>query len=372
MKMFDHVLKNEERAVFALRDLYRSYGYTPFKMSKFEEYDLYVRNKSFLVSDHIITFTDTNGKLMALKPDVTLSIVKNNKDVTDSVQKVYYDENVYRVSSRSSSYREILQAGLECIGRVDRYCIAEVLSLACKSLELIADDFVLDISHLGILSAVLDQMPVSEAGRAALLSCVGEKNLHGVEEICRTEGIKAEDAAQLCRLMTGYGNANEVLDALSEQFADNADILSMIDELRTVLAPLPQDRIRIDFSVVNDLGYYNGIVFQGFVRGISQSILSGGQYDNLMKKMGRRANAVGFALYLDLLEELTKSNARYDVDAVLIYDENTPIADVSAAVRSLAEAGKTVSAQCKLPEKLHCKELYQLTKEGVVCIETYA
>ena len=69
--------KREEQAVFALRSLYRHYGYTPYKLSRFEEYDLYVRNKDFLVSDQIITFSDGSGRLLALKPDVTLSIVKN-------------------------------------------------------------------------------------------------------------------------------------------------------------------------------------------------------------------------------------------------------------------------------------------------------
>ena len=372
MTSFNHVLKQEERAVFALRDLYRSYGYMQFKMSKFEEYDLYVRNKSFLVSDHVITFTDTNGKLMALKPDVTLSIVKNSKDMTDCVQKVFYDENVYRVSSASSSYREILQAGLECIGRVDRYCIAEVLSLALKSLSLICEDYVLDISHLGILSAVLDRIPVSESGKRSLLTCVGEKNLHGVEEICRSEGVDPASVTLLRELMNGYGSAERVLDSLSTLFANDEQVLPMLDELREVLASIPSERVHIDFSVVNDLGYYNGIVFQGFVNGISQSILSGGQYDNLMKKMGRRDCAIGFALYLDLLDELVSGSVPYDVDAVLLYDKSAPIADVRAAVERLAGEGKSVAAQQQMPEKLHCKEIYQLTKEGVVCIETHA
>ena len=74
-------IKNEERIVFSLRSLYGGYGYSRYKMSKFEEYELYVRNKDFLISDSVITFTDTNGKLMALKPDVTLSIVKNGRDI---------------------------------------------------------------------------------------------------------------------------------------------------------------------------------------------------------------------------------------------------------------------------------------------------
>ena len=115
----ENILKNDEKAIYNLRSLYRRFGYSRFKMSKFEEYDLYVRNKDFLVSDNIITFTDTTGKLMALKPDVTLSIIKNSDDDKNSLKKVYYNENVYRVSKGSYSFKEIMQVGLECIGDTD-------------------------------------------------------------------------------------------------------------------------------------------------------------------------------------------------------------------------------------------------------------
>ena len=161
MNIAETILQNDEKAVYRLRSLYRSYGYTPYKMSKFEEYDLYVRNKDFLVSDSVITFTDKSGKLMALKPDVTLSIIKNNKDVTYGVQKLCYNENVYRVSDENGSYKEIMQTGLECIGQIDTYCLCEVLSLAAQSLCAVSEEFVLDVSHLGIVSAVLDSLKVS-------------------------------------------------------------------------------------------------------------------------------------------------------------------------------------------------------------------
>ena len=94
MKNDINVLENDEKAIFTLRALYQKYGYKQYKMSKFEEYDLYVRNKDFLVSENVITFTDTDGKLLALKPDVTLSIIKNTEDYRDSVQKDYYNENL--------------------------------------------------------------------------------------------------------------------------------------------------------------------------------------------------------------------------------------------------------------------------------------
>lgn len=77
-----------DSVVYSIRETFSQYGYNEYKMNKFEEYDLYVKNKDFLISKNVITFTDTNGKLLALKPDVTLSIVKNTKDGM-GVKKVF-------------------------------------------------------------------------------------------------------------------------------------------------------------------------------------------------------------------------------------------------------------------------------------------
>ena len=41
------VLKRDEQTAVQLRSLYQTYGYLRYKMSKFEEYDYYARNKDF-------------------------------------------------------------------------------------------------------------------------------------------------------------------------------------------------------------------------------------------------------------------------------------------------------------------------------------
>ena len=105
MLIDDQVMNGQERISFRLRSLYSEYGYERYRMSKFEEYDLYSRNKDFLFSEGVITFNDTNGRLMALKPDVTLSIIKNRKDTPGEIQKLYYHENVYRVSAAADGFR---------------------------------------------------------------------------------------------------------------------------------------------------------------------------------------------------------------------------------------------------------------------------
>ncbi|MBQ7974656.1 MAG: hypothetical protein IJ300_03095 [Clostridia bacterium] len=72
--MVNYNFDSQEELIPKLQTLYEMLGYKKYKMSKFEEYDFYLENKSFLKSKHIITFNDLNGKLLALKPDVTLRL----------------------------------------------------------------------------------------------------------------------------------------------------------------------------------------------------------------------------------------------------------------------------------------------------------
>jgi ATP phosphoribosyltransferase regulatory subunit len=371
MKNANTLLKKEEQATYALRELYGRYGYAQYKMSKFEEYDLYVRNKSFLISDSVITFTDTNGKLMALKPDVTLSIVKNTKDIPGHVQKVYYNENVYRVTEKSHSFREILQTGLECLGDVDDYCIAEVLSLAAQSLALISDDYILDVSHLGLLSRLIDHLALSPEITGELLECVAQKNAHDAARICAEAGVDEKKSALLMRLMSCTGDVRQTISELYALLPD-ADWQSAVAQLDAVLSVLPQEHVRIDFSVIHDLRYYSGIVFQGFVKGVPENILSGGQYDNLMHRMDKKSGAIGFAVYLDRLDSLGYTAKEFDVDAVLLYDENADLSALHEAVRKLTEDGTCVKALRSVPEKLTYRRLLQFTESGVNLLETNA
>ena len=309
MMIEDRVMDPQERIGFRLRALYNSCGYSRYRMGKFEEYDLYSRNKDFLFSEGVITFTDTNGRLMALKPDVTLSIVKNGKDTPGQVRKVYYHENVYRVSSAEDGFREQTQVGIECMGNVDGACIAEVLKLAAESLQLCSDAYVLEISHLDILSALVDQIAPNAAIRQQILQCAGEKNLHGISRICRDSGI-AEGAEQpLIQLLSLYGSPRNVLPKI-RALAEENGVAEAADELTRALAVFTgttaENRITIDFSATGDMRYYNGIAFKGFISGIPGSVLSGGQYDNLMRRMGRKDRAVGFAVFLNMLERLTE------------------------------------------------------------------
>ncbi|MBE6616556.1 MAG: hypothetical protein E7627_01240 [Ruminococcaceae bacterium] len=364
MRLDEIKLKTDERAILALRALYGGYGYTQYKMSKFEEYDLYVRNKNFLISDNIITFTDTNGKLMALKPDVTLSIIKNSKDEAGKLDKVYYNENVYRVSGATNSFKEIMQVGLECIGDIDEYCIYEVLMLAARSLKTISDDCELDISHLGIVSEVLDNIGLFGEARSQVLRLIGDKNTHDIKKVCLENGVDEQGAELLQSLVSIYGKPSDVIPKLKATYKGVVAEES-ISTLESIVSLLDKNglgnMLRIDFSVVSDLSYYNGIVFKGFINGVPTSVLSGGQYDKLLKKMKRTSRAIGFAVYLDMLERLNDSGNEYDVDTVVFYDDSVSLHKISDAVDSVAKMGKSAVAVKSIPENIKYKELIKLS-----------
>ncbi len=347
----EYPMKREEKVLFGLRALYQRHGYAQYKMGKFEEYDLYARNKDFLVSEGIITFTDTDGRLMALKPDVTLSIIKNTRDVEGCVQKVCYSENVYRISGSTRQFKEIMQAGLECIGDVDSYSLCEVLALASESLEMIDPDNVLELSHMGVVSALVNGLELEANERAMALACVGEKNLDGLKKLC-----PGRDLDGVAALIGAHGRPADVIAALRPYCATGL-AKAALDELEGVTRLLNRQNVRLDFSIVNDMNYYNGIVFQGYIHGIPSAVLSGGQYDRLMQRMGRQSRAVGFAIYMDLLERLDAGARPYDVDTLLIYDETADPAALSRAVAALVDTGVSVTAQRAAPERLKYRRL---------------
>jgi ATP phosphoribosyltransferase regulatory subunit len=370
---YDKVLRNDERAIMKLRQLFGRYGYQRFKTGKFEDYELYARNKDFLGNDGILTFTDSKGKLIALKPDVTLSIAKNAEVVPGEVQKFCYDDEVYRLSKWSGAFREIPQTGIECIGDIGGYDVCEVIILAVRSLELIDENYVLDLSHMGIVRGMTALLNLSPEAEEKVLQCIGEKNIHGALEICEEHGVPDKMLRRLKDLISIYGPIDEMVGRLN-QLAVNNTMKRAIDELKVVVSALKaqglEKNVRFDFSAVNDMGYYNGVIFQGFVEGIAQAILSGGRYDNLMWKMGHlNAGAIGFSISMGELTELNRQRKDVDVDVVILDHPWEDLETLNRVVRKYTDEGYSVSVQKRVPKSLRYGKLVQIENGEVKTVE---
>lgn len=349
-----------ERVRGELRELYPRYGYARYRMNGFEEYDLYASNRDFLQSGQIITFTSADGRLMALKPDVTMSIIKDARDETGRVDKFYYSENVYRVPSRGGDFREIVQTGLECIGDIGDYDRAEVIMLAAASLAAVSRDYVLDISHMGLVSGVLEAAGFGAERREAALDAVRSKNRGALVALCGEADCGERERAAVISLTDICGDFHAALPRLSVLNVSAAAeaAIGALNRLSDALRGI--DGLRLDLSVVHDMNYYDGTVFAGYVAGIPETLLRGGEYGRLMKKMGRGGGAVGFAVYTDLLELLEVSGSGCVADILLLCGDSDSPAEVAAAVGKLTTAGKSVLVQRSDAGRERCRELVRL------------
>ena len=298
-------LQPKERASFALRALYEAAGCRKYHMGRFEEYGLYQENRSFLSSEQVITFTDLDGRLLALKPDVTLSIAKTAQPTPGETLCYYYHENVYRPSAESHTFKEISQMGLEMLGAVGEAQVQQAVCLAARSLDALGAEWVLEVSHMGYLFGLFDALGVPDAARAKLLEKLREKNAHELRAAAGAAGF-ADAADTLCSVLDLSGAYAETMEKAAALCKNDA-MRAAVAELKALAVPLEKAGgvIRLDMTLAGEMEYYNGLVFQGYLKALPRPLLKGGRYDLLMQKFTPGAGAIGFAVYLDELDRLS-------------------------------------------------------------------
>ena len=299
-------LQPKERASFALRALYEAAGCRKYHMGRFEEYGLYQANRSFLSSEQVITFTDLDGRLLALKPDVTLSIAKTAQPAPGETLRYYYHENVYRPSAESHTFKDISQMGLEMLGAVGEAQVQQAVCLAARSLDALGADWVLEVSHMGYLFGLFDALGVPDAARAKLLEKLREKNAHELRAAAGAAGLADAAADILCSVLNLCGSYVDTL-AKAAALCRNDAMRAAVAELEALAVPLEKAGgvIRLDMTLAGEMEYYNGLVFQGYLKALPRPLLKGGRYDLLMQKFTPGAGAIGFAVYLDELDRLS-------------------------------------------------------------------
>lgn len=360
MNIRDYTTK-EDRVWSELTGLLESCGYERFKMRKFEEYSLYLKNKNFSDGEYVLTFTDPNGKLLAFKPDVTLSIVKNSKASANKREKVYYRESVYRYDKHRHEYREIDQIGLEVLGKVDEVLQSEVMLLAARSLETVSKEFVLDFSHTGYLEGLLEWAEKAENGRERLIGYVSAKNAHDLNKLLLECGADEKIIRAAVDALSGVNGVDGAIRSLiasgDAHFVTAAEQLQKVVEL--MAATGYGDNLRADFSVISDVEYYSGVIFRGYVRGVPHAVLSGGRYDKLAEKFGKAGiGGMGFALYLSDLCAYFREDYRKDKGlCILLYDEQENPIDVMRQAEKWRKEGYRVRQETQVPQDCNAQRI---------------
>ena len=325
MKNYIKNMSKKDLVLLNIRKMYDSYGYKKISLPSFEEYDLYNENKDF-IDRNVLTVMSPNGKLLALRPDITLSVAKKvSKDQSLKYSKIYYQENTYNLT-KYVGYEEDEQLGIELIGKESTFLDFEIINLAVKSLDIINKKSMIVLSHAGFISSIFENFDLEHETKEQILDCINRKNSHDIQKILkRNEHISENVKKLIYKIPELSGNLENIEKELLkyEINGNTKKILSELKQLNSLLMKFyKKSKIIFDFSVVKNLNYYNGIILQGYIEGFPNVILTGGRYDKLFEKFGVDTGAVGFAILTDGLKGYYKDTDKKDFEILIAYDNS--------------------------------------------------
>jgi len=305
---------NLEQIKVNLANVFIGANYKRVSTPSVEYYDLFCEELSGIDPTQIYKFTGSDGRLLALRPDLTLPIarlVATKLKQEPLPLRLFYTENIFTTNPKLSGRAdETIQSGIELLGENNLKSDIEVLSLAAKSLlNCNVDEFRIELGSAKIFKQVISEISATNSEKEEIRRLVESRNIAKLKEISQ-QICNSESAQLLCALPQTFGDINsigEIKRVFGAKFKEEIDYLeSLLNELAKIL---PNDKIHLDLGLVHRNDYYSGIVFRGFLAGCGQAVLRGGRYDNLLANFGKDMPACGFAIDVCALAKAKEGKA---------------------------------------------------------------
>lgn len=300
MILDDTYFTPQEKILFSLRKLFMDWGFQAHPKLKWEDYDFYAQHKAFLKNAPILSFHDYNGALLALRPDVTLSLVRRHSS-TDSLRKWYYEETVYRVPPGATGFEEDLQTGVEYLGSLQKEQEMEWIILAVESLKMLSNRSLLDLSHTALLPGLLEAYRIPEERTPWFIETFQKRNLAELRRwIPHSEPLQ--------QLASHYHLIREGLSLLAT-LPQNPYLETVLTQLTPIVDNLQKVHpsilasLRLDSAMEPNITYYKGILMKGYIPQAKEAILNGGCYDPLLEKLEKTGRGFGFALSIPMIQK---------------------------------------------------------------------
>jgi len=291
--------------------VFQGWNYEEVITPSVDYYDLFEQGMGQREAQRGFRFTDNDGRLLALRPDVTSSVARMAATLLADRPRPLrfcYAAPVFRQQPQSHAEwrRENTQLGCELIGVGGKGADLEVLRVASEILSSLKlqSRYCITINNVEIFNGVAAQMGLQAPAR---------------EQLRRL--IDTREAGELQRFLTDYGNGvghaflqptqltgnREVIQAARDKITNERSLaaLASLDDIWTELEALGlADSFEIDLGDVSSLDYYTGLALKVFIHGAGTSVGRGGRYDGLTGSFGRAEPAIGFVLNLDALTEV--------------------------------------------------------------------
>lgn len=309
------VLPSEARKTEELRrallDNFRRYGYELVSPPMMEYLESLMPVPDADLDLRMLKMVDQlSGRTMGLRADMTTQVARIDAHLLNraSVTRLCYAGTV--LHSRPSGFhatREPLQIGAELYGHAGLEADIEIQSLALQSLKLAGlTDVTLDLSHAGILHAIIDGDAAAVGHRTALVSLLRAKDLPGLRELAAAFSAPVRDA--VLALTSLNGDAGLLAEARARLPAAPA-IAAALEELGALAGAAAGVNVNIDLADLSGYQYESGVIFALYVPGLPNALARGGRYDHVGEAFGRARAATGFSMDLREIARLLPSAA---------------------------------------------------------------
>jgi ATP phosphoribosyltransferase regulatory subunit len=303
------ILPEEAREIEAIEGailpVFEGHGFARVITPALEYLDVLSLGMGAELNEQAVRFIDpSSGRVIAIRPDITAQIariVASHMRDYELPLKLSYNANVLRyVGGRTGKSLEVRQIGAEFISEAQSpEADAAMICMAIEAMEAAGfKTFKIDIGDVGFLRSILAGIELTEKEEASIKGAIARKDAPGLDAVLDTVGaISGEQSKVLLNLTTLYGE-EEVMEKAAAGLGDGP-AQDVLENLKRVWAIITErgykDFVTFDLGEVRGFDYYTGIIFEGFAGGVGKALLSGGRYDNLLKKYGYDCAATGFA-----------------------------------------------------------------------------
>ncbi len=288
--------------------VFAGWSYDEIIVPMFDYHDLFARGMGAERAERTYRFTDRDGALLALRPEMTSLVARTV--ATRFVQRerpirLCYSGEVFRYDEPTErAAREFHQLGVEQIGQPSPTADIEVLLIAAELLTTIGlNEYRITLSHVDFFKGVANSLAMTEANRNQLRELIDRRNSIALDEFLQRNApeMTEERRQSFCQLTQIAGKADAISKA--RETLRNETSRTAIEQLAAIYDTLTAlglaEHFDIDFGEAGGLEYYTGPTFKVYVPGWGTEIGSGGRYDNLISNFGAAEPAVGFSFALD-------------------------------------------------------------------------
>jgi histidyl-tRNA synthetase len=305
----------------AMRDACHRFGFGEVVTPTFEHAELFTLRSGQGIVDEMYVFKDKGDREMALRPEITASVIRfyvTDLSTMPKPLKLYYVGNCFRYENpQSGRFREFFQLGAELIGTKNPETDAEVIALAVNCIRAAGlENFVVRVGHIGVLKSLVQKEIKDPKLAADVLRMIDKEDWDALGEM-----FDAKDVPR-----TLFDKITSIADVKGElELLNNLEQSESTDHLREIFSVLRLygiDDAQVDLGIVRGLDYYTGMVFEIDAPrlGAEKQIMGGGSYTLSELFGGEPVFSTGFAIGIDRVAmAVEKERAVEDIPAVDVY-----------------------------------------------------